>query len=212
MSRLLTIIALLTALLPSTASARTIADLFGIEPGTIFPLLTRTNRLDMVDYYNSGQVVDIVNNLSGDSRLLELDSTYLKVQTSNSRVVEMLMRTAGKDTVITVIETVMTPVPDSRLTQWNIHWQRFTSDKLFSMPAIDDFIVGKMPHELRLDLQDQMIFPLIRLTFTGEKHDIIEASHGLEQFLAPSEYKRFVQYFKPSIRYRFNGLKIKPLK
>ena len=212
MSRLLTIIVLLTALLPSTASARTIADLFGIEPGTIFPLLTRTNRLDMVDYYNSGQVVDIVNNLSGDSRLLELDSTYLKVQTSNSRVVEMLMRTAGKDTVITVIETVMTPVPDSRLTQWNVHWQRFTSDKLFSMPAIDDFIVGKMPHELRLDLQDQMIFPLIRLTFTGEKHDIIEASHGLEQFLAPSEYKRFAQYFKPSIRYRFNGLKIKPLK
>ena len=212
MSRLLTIITLLTALLPSTASARTIADLFGIEPGTIFPLLTRTNRLDMVDYYNSGQVVDIVNNLSGDSRLLELDSTYLKVQTSNSRVVEMLMRTAGKDTVITVIETVMTPVPDSRLTQWNVHWQRFTSDKLFSMPAIDDFIVGKMPHELRLDLQDQMIFPLIRLTFTGEKHDIIEASHGLEQFLVPSEYKRFAQYFKPSIRYRFNGLKIKPLK
>ena len=212
MSRLLTIITLLTALLPSTASARTIADLFGIEPGTIFPLLTRTNRLDMVDYYNSGQVVDIVNNLSGDSRLLELDSTYLKVQTSNSRVVEMLMRTAGKDTVITVIETVMTPVPDSRLTQWNVHWQRFTSDKLFSMPAIDDFIVGKMPHELRLDLQDQMIFSLIRLTFTGEKHDIIEASHGLEQFLAPSEYKRFAQYFKPSIRYRFNGLKIKPLK
>lgn len=212
MSRLLTIITLLTALLPSTASARTIADLFGIEPGTIFPLLTRTNRLDMVDYYNSGQVVDIVNNLSGDSRLLELDSTYLKVQTSNSRVVEMLMRTAGKDTVITVIETVMTPVPDSRLTQWNVHWQRFTSDKLFSMPAIDDFIVGKMPQELRLDLQDQMIFPLIRLTFTGEKHDIIEASHGLEQFLAPSEYKRFAQYFKPSIRYRFNGLKIKPLK
>ena len=111
-----------------------------------------------------------------------------------------------------VIETVMTPVPDSRLTQWNVHWQRFTSDKLFSMPAIDDFIVMKMPHELRLDLQDQMIFPLIKLTFTGENHDIIEASHGLEQFLAPSEYKRFAQYFKPSIRYRFNGLKIKPLK
>ena len=212
MSRLLTIIALLTALLPSTMSARTIGELFGTEPGQIFPLLTRTNRLDMVDYYNSGRIVDMENNLTGDSRLLELDSTYLKVQTSDSRVVEMLMRTAGKDTVITVIETVMTPVPDSRLTQWNVHWQRFTSDKLFSMPAIDDFIVMKMPHELRLDLQDQMIFPLIKLTFTGENHDIIEASHGLEQFLAPSEYKRFAQYFKPSIRYRFNGLKIKPLK
>ena len=212
MSRLLTIIALLTLWLPSTVSARTIADLFGIEPGKIFPLLTRTNRLDMVDYFNSGKVVDMENNMAGDSRLLELDSTYLKVQTSGSRVVEMQMRTVGKDTVITVIETVLTPVPDSRLTQWNVHWQRYTSDKLFNMPAIDDFIVGKMPGELRLDLQDAMIFPLIRLTFTGEKHDIIEASHGLEQFLAPNEYKRFAQYFKPTLRYRFNGLKIKPLK
>ena len=127
-------------------------------------------------------------------------------------MVEMLMRTAGKDTVITVIETVMTPVPDSRLTQWNVHWQRYVSDRLFAMPAIDDFIVKKMPQELRADLQDAMIFPLIKLTFTGEKHDTIEASHGLEQFLASNEYQRFAAYLKPSLKYRFNGLKIKPAK
>ena len=200
------------ALSSSTGTARTLADLFATEPGRIFPLLTSTNRLDMVDYYNSGQTVDIVNNLLGDSRLIELDSTYLKVQTSVSRVVEMRMRIVGKDTVLTVIETVKTPVPDSRLSQWNSHWQRFTSEKLFSMPAIDDFIVGKMPGELRADLQDAMIFPLIQLTFKGENHDLIEATHGLEQFLAPSEYKRFAAYLKPSLTYRFNGLKIKPVK
>ena len=200
------------ALLPLSGTARTIADLFAIEPGNIFPLLTRTARLDMVDYYNSGQQVAIPNNLAGETRLLELDSTYLKVQTSGSRVVEMVLRSTGKDTVITVIETVMTPVPDSRLTQWNVHWQRFTSEKLFVMPGIDDFIVKKMPGELRADLQDAMIFPLIRLTLTGKNHDIIEASHGLEQFLAPSEFKRFESYLKPSLTYRFKGLKIQRAK
>ena len=198
--------------MPSTLAARTIADFFASEPGNIFTLLTRTHRLDMVDYYNSGQVVAVPNNLAGETRLVELDSTYLKVQTSPVRVVEMLMRKAGKDTVITVIETVMTPVPDSRLTQWNSHWQRYISDRLFSMPSIDDFIVGKMPLELRADLQDAMIVPLIQLTFKGENHDTIEATHGLEQFLVPNEYKRFAQYLKPTINYRFNGLKIKPVK
>ncbi len=212
MRRFLTILALLLALLPSTGNARTIADLFAIEPGTIFPLLTRTNRLDMVDYYNSGQQVSIGNNLVGESKLLELDSAYLKVQTSPSRLVEMRMRTVGKDTVITVIETVLTPVPDSRLTQWNVHWQRYTSDKLFKMPEIDDFIVKKMSPEKRADLEAVMIFPLVQLTFKGENHDIIEATHGLEQFLAPVEYKRFAEHFKPSISYQFNGLKIKPVK
>ena len=212
MKRFLSILCLSLALLPLTLTARTIADFFASEPGNIFPLLTRTNRLDMMDYHKSGQTVAISNNLTGDSKLLELDSTYIKVQTSDAKVVEMLMRTAGKDTVITVIETVMTPVPDSRLSQWNSHWQRYISDRLFAMPAIDDFFVKKMPQELRADLQDAMIFPLIRLTFTGENHDTIEASHGLEQFLASNEYQRFAAYLKPSLKYRFNGLKIKPAK
>lgn len=212
MRRYFCIFLLSVALLPLASTARTIADLFAIEPGNIFPLLTRTVRLDMVDYYNSGQQVALQNNLTGESELVELDSTYLKVKTSGSRVVEMQMRKVGKDTVITVIETVMTPVPDSRLTQWNSHWQRFTSDRLFSLPTIDDFIVKKMPAELRADLQDAMIFPLIQLSFKGDNHDIIEAAHGLEQFLVPSEYKRFADYLKPSISYRYNGLKIKRVK
>lgn len=212
MRHLLSILCLSLALLPLTGMARTISDFFASEPGNIFPLLTRTSRLDMVDYYNSGKTVAIANNLEGESSLLQLDSAYLKVQTSKNRIVEMRMRTAGKDTVITVIETVMTPVPDSRLTQWNVHWQRFTSEKLFAMPGIDDFIIRKMPHDLRADLQDAMIFPLVQLTFKGEGHDIIEAAHGLEQFLAKEEYQRYSSYLKPSISYRFNGLKIKPVK
>ncbi len=212
MRRILSILVLSMVLMPSTGFSRTIADLFALEPGTIFPLLTRTNRLDMVDYYNSGQMVAINNNLTGESRLLELDSAYLKVQTSGSRVVEMLMRKAGKDTVITVIETILTPVPDSRLTQWNVHWQRFTSDKLFTMPGIDDFIIGKMSPELRADLQNAMIFPLVQLTFKGENRSTIEATHGLDRFLVKEEYKRFAPYLKPSLSYRFDGLKIKPVK
>lgn len=212
MRRLFYILLLSMMLCPSTDAARTIGDLFATEPGNLFPLLTRTNRLDMVDYYLSGQMVAVNNNLAGESRLLELDSAYLKVQTSGSRVVEMLMRTVGKDTVVTVIETVTTPVPDSRLTQWNSHWQRYTSDKLFKVPTIDDFMVKKMPGELRIDLQNAMIFPLIQLAFKGENHDIIEATHGLDRFLVSSEYKRFEPYFKPTISYRFNGLKIKPVK
>jgi len=206
------IIVLMAALSPLAAEARTLTDLFACEPGNIFPLLTSVNRLDMVDYYNSGQVVDVGNSLLGESRLLELDSAYLKVQTSPCRVVEMRMRMVGKDTVLTVIETVKTPVPDSRLSQWNSHWQRYTSDRLFAMPAIDDFIVGKMPRDLRADLQDAMIFPLIQLTFKGDHHDMIEATHNLDQFLSSGEYKRFAPYLKPSLSYRFNGLKIKPVK
>ena len=176
-------------------------------------MLTRTNRLDLVDYYNSGQKVAMANNLAGESRFIELDSTFLKLQTSGSKVLEMSMMTAGKDTVIAVIETVMTPVPDSRITFWNTQWQQYVrTSTFFKAPTIDDFIVRKMPRELRNDLQDAMIFPLIQLTFKGERHDTIEATHGLEQFLEPNEYKRYAGYLKPSLSYTVKGTKIKLMK
>ena len=213
MKHLLAIIVLTMALLPLDGAARTIADFFASEPGNVFPLLTRTNRLDLVDYYNSGQTVAVPNNLGGTSQLEALDSAYLKLQTSGSKVVEMRMLTTGsRDTVIVVIETVLTPVPDSKLTLWNSQWQMLRTDKHFKMPGIDDFIVKKMPRELRADLQDAMIFPLIQLTFKGDRRLQVEATHGLEQFLAPSEFKRFAPYLKPSITYRMSGTKIKPVK
>ena len=213
MKHLLAIIVLTMALLPLDGAARTIADFFASEPGNVFPLLTRTNRLDLVDYYNSGQTVAVPNNLGGTSQLEALDSAYLKLQTSGSKVVEMRMLTTGsRDTVIVVIETVLTPVPDSKLTLWNSQWQMLRTDRHFKMPGIDDFIVKKMPRELRADLQDAMIFPLIQLTFKGDRRLQVEATHGLEQFLAPSEFKRFAPYLKPSITYRMSGTKIKPVK
>ena len=213
MKRLLVIIAMSMALLPLDGAARTIADFFASEPGNVFPLLTRTNRLDLVDYYNSGQTVAVPNNLGGTSQLVALDSAYLKVQTSESTGVEVRMLTTGtRATVIVVIETVLTPVPDSKLALWNSQWQMLRTDKHFKMPGIDDFIMKKMPRELRADLQDAMIFPLIQLTFKGDRRLQVEATHGLEQFLAPSEFKRFAPYLKPSITYRMSGTKIKPVK
>ena len=213
MRHLFTIFLLSMAFLPSTGVARSIADLFATEPGNIFPLLTRTNRLDMVDYHLNGQSVAIANNLSGESRLMELDSAFIKVSTSAGRVVEMRLMTEGRDTVIAVIETVNTPVHDSRVSFWNTSWQCFVNPgKRFRVPTIDDFIDRKMPKPLRADLQQAMIFPLIEMHFTGTTHEMVEATHGLKQFLVSEEYKRYEPYLKPSLRYNIKGTKIKPAK
>jgi len=208
MSRLFRIVALAVMLLPLMGSARTISDFFASEPGKIFPLLTRTNRLDMVDYYNNGQDVDMVNNLEGTSTFRDLDSTYLMIATSGSRTVEMRLLTSGKDSLIAVIETAKLPVCDSRISFWTTDWQPAKNgDKMFAMPTIDDFIARDMPRELRRDLQDAMIFPVINLTFAGEGLNTLVASHMLKDFLAPSEYARFEPYLKPHIYYRINGTK-----
>jgi len=211
MKRLLTLV-ILSTLLASGGTARTIADLFASEPGNIFRLLTRTSRLDMVDYYNSGQAVAARNNMGGDSQLLALDSVYLKLQASDVKTVEMRMVANRRDTVVFVIETVLTPVPDSRLTCWSSQWQRLNTAKLFTMPVIDDFMTHKMPSDLRADLDAAAPFQLIELTFDGTSHDTMVARHGLKRFLVASEYARFSPYLTDSITYRLGGTKIKRVK
>ena len=64
----------------------------------------------------------------------------------------------------------------------------------------------------RDDLQAAIIFPLVELTIKGPGHDTIEAAHGVERFLVPQEYKRYAPYLKPTLSYRFKGLKIIPVK
>ena len=71
------LLALMMALPPLTGESRTITDFFASEPGNIFPLLTRTNRLDLVDYWLNGQTVALQNNLAGTSQLVELDDNLL---------------------------------------------------------------------------------------------------------------------------------------
>jgi len=211
MKRLLTII-VLSALLAGSGMARTVADLFGSEPGDIFMLLPRVTRLDMVDYYNSGQAVAARNNMGGESQLLALDSVYLKLQASAVKTVEMRMVASKRDTVIIVIETVETPVPDSRITFWDSQWKPLRDNKLIKRPTLDDFMTRQMPDDLRADLDMAAPFALIELAFDGDQHDTVVARHGLKRFLTQAEWARYSAYFTDQITYRLQGAKLKRVK
>ena len=206
------IILLLLSLLPVTGAARTVADLLASEPGNIFALLTRTNRLDMIDYRLNNQEVAIQNLIGGESRLEGMDTTWLKLRTSDSKTVEMRMMVSGRDTVVAVIETVLTPTADSRITFWDVQWQSVRADKVFKMPCIDDFILKTMPADMRDELSIVMAFPFIEMHFTGDRHDGIEAVFNAKESVGPGDYKRFAPYFKDTVNYRINGVKIRPVK
>jgi len=212
MMRRLLIVTVMSLMLAGAGMARDVADLFGTEPGNIFMLLPRTVRLDMVDYYRSGQTVAASNNMGGDSQFAALDSVYLKLVASDARVVEMRMLVNKRDTVVMVIETVRTPVPDSRITYWDAQWRQINAARWFTMPTIDDFMTRKMPADLRADLEAAAPFPLVELTLAGDRHDRVVARNGLKQFLTPVDYKRYAPYMTDSLTYQFNGYKLKRVK
>lgn len=207
MRRLSTIFAaLLIMALAMPAGARSVRDFFASEPGLVFPLLPVNTRLDMLDYFDNGQIVSANNNLGNDTQIISLDSTFLALQTSECRTVEMRIFTpSAHDTVIAVIETVELPMADSRIAFYDRNWKLLNTSRFFKAPTMADFFKKSTPRDKRTDLLSTIDFPLIKLVFKGKAHDVVVAKSGLRDFYAPIDYKRFEPYVTDSLFYTFDG-------
>lgn len=116
MSTLKTLItaAMLTAI-SMTATARTALDFFTDIPAGVFNMLSRTTRLDMIDYYNAGLTTGSDNVFSGKARILKVSDNAVDILVAKNSLATIAVLPNGSDTVVALIETVRTPTPDSSL-------------------------------------------------------------------------------------------------
>lgn len=205
--RLRTLLLMMLVLL--CAEGRTVRDFFASEPGEVFGLLPRTVRLDMVDYYDNGTVVAANNNMGGTTQIDTLTDNFLRVHTSQALTVELRMMQWKRDTILAVIETVATPVADSRITFYNKHWYRLSEIKPFRMPTLDDFIVPGASKAQRRQVLEGIKFALIELRFGGDNFEQLTARHGLAEFLSKEEWEPLRPLLRPTLTYRIVGGKIK---
>lgn len=81
-------------------------DVFGSMPDSIFHYLSHNNRLDMIDFLESGMAAEIDNSLGGKSRLDTLTADYLHLTLNESTSVEMKLHESERlldDTTKTVV-------------------------------------------------------------------------------------------------------------
>ena len=205
--RLTLVVGVLVAVL--VCQARTVRDFLASEPDELFATLPRTTRLDMIDYYDNGTVVAASNNMAGTSQIDTITNEYLRIQVSDAKTVELRLMQWKSDTIIAVIETVKTPVKDSRITFYNKHWYALKEIKPFKMPTMDDFILPTVKKSQRRELLQQIAFSLIELTFGGPVFEQLTARHGLAEFLGQEEWARLKPYLRPTLTYRIQNGKIK---
>lgn len=191
---------------------RTVRDLFVAEQGDLFTLLPRTTRLDLLDYYDNGQIVNAKNNLGDGTSLLKADERFLEIKMSDTRTVQLLMTTNKKDTVITVIETMKTPVKDSHISFFDAQWKQLDANKFIKTPHLADFMNKNAGNDERQQLLQALPFELISLSLEGDNHTSLVARHGLKEFLVSSEYAPYANALSESIVYDLNGNKWKQRK
>ena len=97
-----------------TISAQTLKDAFVNMPDSLLPSLSHNNRLDMIDFINSGMKAEVTNLFDGKSSMSMLNDRYLKIQLNDYVSVEMMLFTDSTASV-----------KDSSSTLNSLHLRRF---------------------------------------------------------------------------------------
>ena len=105
------------------------------------------------------------------------------------------------DSIVAVIETVATPVKDSRLSFYDMKWNKLDADKYIKMPELSDFIVSSVPKEKRQELMSAVNFAMIEMAFEG---DTLVARCNLQDFYLGDDFKNYAKWVTKRIEYNIN--------
>ncbi len=120
-----------------------IRDYFSNMPDSIMPLLTKTDRLDMIDFLDNDMKAVVINRFKGSSELLELSDYYLNLNyTEKSNYQIRLFFKADSVPIISVVHTVKSgDYQDSKLKFYDDNWNVLDNGRLIKEPLFDDYFV-----------------------------------------------------------------------
>jgi hypothetical protein len=201
-------IILLLILTAAGAYALDIEKRFINMPDTLFPVLAKQQRLELLEYHKAGQDDSVKNRFGKQSRMLFFDAAahYLKIQTSQSSTFEMIVYApdTAKSPVTGIIRTVCAPVCHSLATFYDSAWN--VLPLRFEMPKASDWLDEKALNETGggLQIENFTRINFISLSFEPYKQEFIVQNNNLD-FLTGEEKEKIVRFI-------LNEAKIYPLK
>ena len=202
MKRFATIIIL--ALMATAGRADNLRTLFITMPDSITPTLTKSDRLDFLDYMDSGMKARVRNKLGGESVMTRFDENMLSIQTSQSGRMDMLLLKRGKDeNLICIIRTVNAKYEDSRLSFFTVDWKSVPADELIELPVIDDYLTKEALKNDSLDYFKKM--SMLRLQSIVPADGALEFRYTSLDDLG-EDADKYRDWFKTTpLRFNWNG-------
>ena len=128
MKKLMLALVLATTLTQASAQSTTLRDVFEQMPDSLMPYLSKNNRLDFIDFIDSGMQAEVKNQLGGTSQMLSLGQDSLTIRMNPSLLTHMLLM----DSTVVMIETftVDSIYGQSRVHYYNLQWQPIAAPQL----------------------------------------------------------------------------------
>ncbi len=141
-----------------------IRDIYAEAPDSIFPLLTKNNRLDQIDFRENNMKADVKNKFEDHSELLVLNDKYLKLQLSKHCLVEMRLL---NDSTFCMVQTYNAPASDSQIRFFDTSWNELP--QTVERPSVDEFLGEDVDIDVRLALQ---ALPLIKASLSENSETV----------------------------------------
>ena len=206
MKRTFTIIILALAVMK--AGAADLRTLFINMPDSIMPALTRSDRMDFLDYMDSGMKAKARNKLGGESEMTLYQDNMLSVKTSQSGRMDIVLfpRKKGSD-LICIIKTVTARYDDSSLSFYNEDWTPVDGKTLIELPRFDDYLTKEALKSDSLDVFRKM--SMLRLQSVTAVDGALEFRYTSIDYIG-EDAERYKTWLKSEpLRYIWNGKKFR---
>lgn len=203
-----TVSVLLFVIVMAVANASDLRTLFIGMPDSIMPSLTQSDRMDFLDYMDSGMRARVHNKLGGNSEMTLYRDNMLTVKTSQSGRIDMVLFPFrnGKN-LICIIKTVTARYDDSRLSFYNEDWTPIEVESLIELPVLDDYLTKEALKSDSLDVLKKQ--SLLRLQSATAIDDGLEFRYTSLEYIG-EDANRFKTWFKTEpLIYIWNGKSFK---
>lgn len=191
----------------AVASRLLARNCFTTAPADVLPLLEPQMRQDMLSYFDAGRDTPSQNAFGADCRILSLDDDCIVMVTGSDITTEMfVLNPTGKNQVIGVIETVATPVPDSRVTFYDTKWRNLAPSVVID-PDLPDWL-PKQEHRNIADIQRAVPFVLAEMHFDPVASAVV-AKNNMQAYYPVSDTPAALALLKPALTYKWTGKKFR---
>ena len=173
-------------------------------PDSIMPTLTKSERMDFLDYMDSGMRARVRNMQGGESEMTLLQDNMLSVKTSGAGRLDMaLFGKKGGGNIICIIKTVTARYDDSRLSFYTENWEPVPVNDLIELPEFDDYLTKEALKNDSLGYFKKL--SMLRLQSIVPVDGALEFRYTSLDDLG-QDAERYKAWFKPEpLRYTWNG-------
>ena len=220
-SLLFPIMIVIAAVLGQANAANTVGDTISVRrafiemPGSILDLLSRSTRLDMLDYYDADSLWMAPNALDGRSVLRKVTSDFIELQiTSVSTLQIKVLPLKGKGDIVAVCYTIDSADAsnDSELRFFNSQMQELPAKNFFKPLQLKDFFnIPKGSLTTMGEIRQMVPFPTVEYKLEAGNADLT-ARLTVKEYINQDDIKILELFQRPKLTFGWDGKKFVQMK